>query len=515
MAFYFRKFRLRNTLEILKTLDASYFITTPSGRLVYAKSLGELDCNKPVAGFINTALFGGESPEKEIFRRGLMELTHGSETVEKTISGLKLQGQKVGGLLLWHCREAPETIEDAFPVPVFMLDDKNKVIDMHWVDFASKEFIGTPFATYFPSGKIRWGSINLFSYEGRGVFFLVLRHQVSGGQHRVYLLAPDCYEDEAKNIDIEFDALLVPMLKLDQEGRILKFNAHAERLFEEPLAKGLVLGDLLEGLGRPMSDWLANGLKGRGLNHPNFLRARGSSREKYVQISLNRSFENGQPVLIAVLSDATELKTHEAQFVQSQKMQAIGQLAGGVAHDFNNLLTAISGHCDLLLSRHEPSDEDYGDLIQINQNADRAASLVSQLLAFSRKQTLQLESLDIRDVLSDLSHLLNRLVGERVILKVDHASERLYVRADRRQLEQVFMNLVVNARDAMPEGGKITIQTCKQFVENSYERDEATVEEGQYVSISVQDEGVEISPDKLSKILNPFSQQKSLVKAQD
>ena len=229
-----------------------------------------------------------------------------------------------------------------------------------------------------------------------------------------------------------FDALLVPMLKLDQEGRILKFNAHAERLFEEPLAKGLVLGDLLEGLGRPMSDWLANGLKGRGLNHPNFLRARGRSCEKYVQISLNRSFENGQPVLIAVLSDATELKTHQAQFVQSQKMQAIGQFAGGVAHDFNNLLTAISGHCDLLLLRHEPSDEDYGDLIQINQNADRAASLVSQLLAFSRKQTLQLESLDIRDVLSDLSHLLNRLVGERVILNFDHASERLYVRADRR-----------------------------------------------------------------------------------
>lgn len=88
----FEKFRLRNTLEILKTLDASYFITTPSGRLVYAKSLGELDCNKPVAGFINTALFGGESPEKEIFRRGLMELTHGLDTIEKTVSGLKLQG---------------------------------------------------------------------------------------------------------------------------------------------------------------------------------------------------------------------------------------------------------------------------------------------------------------------------------------------------------------------------------------------------------------------------------------
>ena len=226
---------------------------------------------------------------------------------------------------MWHCREAPETIEDAFPVPVFMLDDKNKVIDMHWVDFASKEFIGTPFATYFPSGKIRWGSINLFSYEGREVFFLVLRLK--------------CQEDSTASICLLqivmrmklriFDALLVPMLKLDQEGRILKFNAHAERLFEEPLAKGLVLGDLLEGLRRPMSDWLANGLKGRGLNHPNFLRARGNSREKYVQISLNRSFENGQPVLIAVLSDATEIKLMRRNLCKAKKCKRLDNWRAG------------------------------------------------------------------------------------------------------------------------------------------------------------------------------------------
>jgi two-component system cell cycle sensor histidine kinase/response regulator CckA len=117
--------------------------------------------------------------------------------------------------------------------------------------------------------------------------------------------------------------------------------------------------------------------------------------------------------LIAVLNDVTELKTLEAQFVQSQKMQAIGQLAGGVAHDFNNLLTAISGHCDLLLLRHDHGDQNYGDLIQIHQNANRTASLVGQLLAFSRKQNLQPEVMDLRDTLSDLTHLLNRLVGEK------------------------------------------------------------------------------------------------------
>ena len=163
--------------------------------------------------------------------------------------------------------------------------------------------------------------------------------------------------------------------------------------------------------------------------------------------------------MIAVLNDATELKTLEAQFVQSQKMQAIGQLAGGVAHDFNNLLTAISGHCDLLLLRHDQGDPDYGDLVQINQNANRAAALVGQLLAFSRKQTMQPEIMDLRDTLSDLAHLLNRLVGEKVRLTLKHDPILPQVRGDRRQLEQVMMNLVVNARDAMPEGGEIVVET--------------------------------------------------------
>lgn len=125
--------------------------------------------------------------------------------------------------------------------------------------------------------------------------------------------------------------------------------------------------------------------------------------------------------LVAVLHDVTEMKTLEAQFTQSQKMQAIGQLAGGVAHDFNNLLTAISGHCDLLMLRHDTGDPDYADLVQIHQNANRAASLVGQLLAFSRKQTLSPEVLDLRDTMGELAHLLDRLVGEKVRLRIDMA----------------------------------------------------------------------------------------------
>ena len=221
-------------------------------------------------------------------------------------------------------------------------------------------------------------------------------------------------------------------------------------------------------------------------------------------MTLNRILEDGAPTLIAVLHDATELKSLEAQFVQSQKMQAIGQLAGGVAHDFNNLLTAISGHCDLLLLRHDQGDSDYSDLVQINQNANRAAALVGQLLAFSRKQTLRPETLDMRDTLADLTHLLNRLVGEKVTLSLSHDPVLQPIRADKRQLEQVMMNLVVNARDAMPSGGEIRILTQSTHLKSPLTRDQVTVPAGDYITIKVSDDGCGIAPDKLQKVFEPF-----------
>ena len=238
--------------------------------------------------------------------------------------------------------------------------------------------------------------------------------------------------------------------------------------------------------------------------HSEFLRLGVPDREVFVQVTLKTAMLDGAPRLLAVLSDATELKTLEAQFVQSQKMQAIGQLAGGVAHDFNNLLTAISGHCDLLLLRHDPGDPDYSELIQINQNANRAASLVGQLLAFSRKQTLRPEELDLRDTLSDLTHLLNRLVGEKTTLSVSHDPLLRPIRADKRQLEQVIMNLVVNARDAMPEGGEIRVETETLRLSEALRRDRAEVPAGEYVSVKVIDTGKGISADKLPKVFEPF-----------
>jgi two-component system cell cycle sensor histidine kinase/response regulator CckA len=301
-----------------------------------------------------------------------------------------------------------------------------------------------------------------------------------------------------------FESLPVALLRLDAGGAVLAANRLARDLLGPGTKPGARLSSLLEGLGRPVSDWLADAVHGRGRSRPETLKATRAQAETYVQVTLERMPANGATALVAVLNDATELKTLEAQFVQSQKMQAIGQLAGGVAHDFNNLLTAISGHCDLLLLRHAPEDPDYADLVQINQNANRAASLVGQLLAFSRKQTLRLEQIDLRDALGELTHLLNRLVGERVTLTLQHDPELRPIRADKRQLEQVIMNLVVNARDAMPDGGEIRIETEVRHIAEEIRRDRVLLPAGDYVLVRVADDGIGIAPDNLPKIFEPF-----------
>ncbi|QBX36069.1 response regulator [Paracoccus liaowanqingii] len=310
----------------------------------------------------------------------------------------------------------------------------------------------------------------------------------------------------------DFDAVPVALLRLAPDGQIVRANPGARQLLDGLLLpeEGVQnLAELLEGPGRPLSDWLADLCAGRATNGSQMLRLRHAEarpldmKDHHLQLTLARD-PSAPGHLLGVLTDASALKTLEAQFVQSQKMQAIGQLAGGIAHDFNNLLTAIIGHCDLLMLRRDKGDPDYADLDQIGQNANRAAALVGQLLAFSRKQTLQPEILDLRDTLADLTHLLNRLVGERMGLTITHDPALCAVRADKRQLEQVIMNLVVNARDAMPRGGEITVRTENLHLTEAMTRDRVTLPRGRYVRISVADRGCGIAPEHLDKIFEPF-----------
>ena len=322
-------------------------------------------------------------------------------------------------------------------------------------------------------------------------------------RREIYLL-PVSAHTAAETVLADFEHLPVALLKFAPDGALRAANRAARDVLRLDADAAPQFHDLFEGLGRPVADWLGDVVGERIPGGSEVLCARTAGPEVYIQVTLRRIVDMGRPAGLAVLQDATALKTLEAQFVQSQKMQAIGQLAGGVAHDFNNLLTAISGHCDLLLLRHDSEDPDYADLIQIHQNANRAAALVGQLLAFSRKQTLKPERLDLQDVLGDLAHLLNRLVGERVKLRLAHAPDLGTIRADRRQLEQVVMNLVVNARDAMTGGGTIRIETEALTLRDEMRRDRALVPAGDYALIRVLDQGCGIPEDRLQKIFEPF-----------
>lgn len=324
------------------------------------------------------------------------------------------------------------------------------------------------------------------------------------GRRELFLLPTEQLPKIEALSQSQLSGLPVPILKLGLEGKILSANAPALALLGRESLDGETVSTVMEGLGRPIELWLAETAQGTGSNKSEFLRLRRKDREVFVQVMLS-AFEQGDTrVIYAVLNDATEFKTLEAQFVQSQKMQAIGQLAGGIAHDFNNLLTAITGHCDLLLLRHDRDDPDYADLVHVSQNANRAAALVSQLLAYSRKQTLRLEVIDLRQALGDLTHLLNRLVGEKVRLTLSHTPGRHYARADKRQFEQVIMNLVVNARDAMNGVGDIQIKSSHVELVEPLSRDRARVPSGRYICITVSDGGVGIDPERLQQIFEPF-----------
>ena len=212
--------------------------------------------------------------------------------------------------------------------------------------------------------------------------------------------------------------------------------------------------------------------------------------------------EGGGATIYAL--DTTEQRTLKENFAQSQKMQAIGQLAGGVAHDFNNVLTAIIGYSDLLLANHRPTDPSFQDIMQIKQNANRAAGLVRQLLAFSRRQTLRPQTLQLGDVMSDLQMLMRRLVGEKIDLDLRHGRDLWLVKADVNQFEQVIINLVVNARDAMPDGGTITLRTKNVPAAECAAFKEDVLLPGDYVAIAVEDKGTGIPPEVRDKIFEPF-----------
>lgn len=298
----------------------------------------------------------------------------------------------------------------------------------------------------------------------------------------------------------QFDISRIPSVRINQEGEILQYNqAFTDALKKFEIEAQDNFFDLLDKSRRfeiknkyerchdthntpdPFEAYFLN---------QNLITTVYTSRD-------NRSF-------LLQLIDISEQKQLEQQFIQSQKMQAVGQLAGGIAHDFNNILTAIIGFTDLLLQKYLPNDPSYGDLVQIKQNANRATNLVRQLLAFSRQQKLQPTVLNVGDVLSELSALLHRLLGAKIDLQVTHGKNIWAVKTDLSQLEQVIINLAVNARDAMGYAGQLMITTDNYENPKDIRISHDTMPKGRYVTISVRDNGCGISAEHLPHIFEPF-----------
>jgi PAS domain S-box-containing protein len=288
----------------------------------------------------------------------------------------------------------------------------------------------------------------------------------------------------------------------DADGTILDANRAFAQFFGGGALKGRALADLLAAADRAaVAQRIARVAGGSTDTSAIELRAPQAQNERMAEL-----FASPMPGAKAVLYlvDVTEQKALETKFAQSQKMQAVGQLAGGVAHDFNNLLTVIIGNCEFLLMRHPAGDPSFKELNEVHQNALRAATLVGQLLAFSRKQTMQPKVLAPSDVVGELAQMLRRLLREGIELKVEKDENLWPVHADEAQLSNALINLVVNARDAMPDNGTVTIRLSNQTVATTSSLGSAIMPPGDYVRLEVADTGIGMSKEIQSKIFDPF-----------
>ena len=304
---------------------------------------------------------------------------------------------------------------------------------------------------------------------------------------------------------------------VDRDGGIVRTNPLFARLFHNVLSVesgdrsiGAVIAERDRGA---LEAAIAQAARGRGDIAPvdAALAVEGERSARFYVTAVEEE-ERDQEAAIVYALETTAQRELETKLNQQQKMELVGQLAGGIAHDFNNVLSAIIMATDFLLNAHKPTDPSFGDIMQIKQNANRAASLVRHLLAFSRKQTLRPQVLDLGEVLSDLTMLLRRLIGEKVTLDVVHGRDLWPVKVDISQFEQVVVNLAVNARDAMSEGGRLTLRTTNVTAKECERYHAKGMPAADYVLVEVGDTGTGIPEAILDKIFDPFFSTKEVGK---
>jgi two-component system, cell cycle sensor histidine kinase and response regulator CckA len=434
---------------------------------------------------------------------------------------------------------------DFLPVGVFSADGEGVILYANqtlarWLGAPPEHLVGTPFADYV-AGVGEDGEVTLRDAEGRTFATQLEQSQKDTadgdiGHTRSIIIRNQLWNDPTvqtapcapaplKTSDPAtqempdaplaglhglFDEAPVGMVLLDLEGQVSDANRaflkmlgrHREAVIGLPFADHLARedrGDMMAALSKIVMGTARAA-------HMEVRMPGASAREFILSLYASRLLDAEGEVtgMVLHLIDNTEQKNLEVQFAQSQKMQAVGQLAGGVAHDFNNLLTAMIGFCDLLLERHGTDDPSFADIQQIRQNANRATNLVRQLLAFSRKQTLEPVRLDITEGLNDLASLLRRLIGEKVELTMAHGRDLQAVKGDKSQFDQIIINLCVNARDAMPGGGAITVSSTNVTLSDPVQRGHDLMPPGRYVQVDVADTGTGISKEHMERIFEPF-----------
>ena len=298
---------------------------------------------------------------------------------------------------------------------------------------------------------------------------------------------------------------------VDRQGRLVRVNDALRRMVDSEcdVSPGRPVQELFcQHRGHEVWDELGPALAGQRPPRAfvSMLRSKDGMAESTVEISAVAIREADASISGAILqlNDITTQRRLEAQLAQSQKLQAVGQLAGGIAHDFNNLLTAVIGAADATLARELPDAETVEDIEQIRGSAERGAALVRQLLAFGRQQTLQPRPVSINRAVESLTGLLRRLLGSTIRLDLQLEQPDRTVQVDPTQLDQVLVNLAVNARDAMPDGGQLTLRTGDTTLYRALVRGEEAIPPGRYVMVEVQDTGVGIPPDILPRIFDPF-----------
>ncbi len=487
---------------------------------------------------------GGEQEWFEVSVRPLLlnkELRPGGESLQLW-NAVDITARRTIGDILNHERQELSDFLYFLPTGIYSVDVDGQLRFVNqrfagWLGYDPEELQGVAIEDILagpnrPQADGEWqGEVQFRARSGEQIPALVLQSTyddagvtrtrtlvVRDGMRREQAAAPSRLAYE--RFRSLFDGAPVAIAITDQDGTVVDCNRAFEKLTGQSRAAiaGASLSDKVVFDDRrnfiaEMTKVLGGDSEGA---HFDVRVAGASDRQPVAQTSvfvgpLNASPLGGEVLregeiegVVAHFIDVTEQKNLEVQFAQAQKMQAMGQLAGGVAHDFNNLLTAMIGFCDLLLQRHAAGDPSFADIMQIKQNSNRAANLVRQLLAFSRKQPLQPREMNITDALTEMSHLLTRLIGESIEFKLIHGRDLGLVRVDPGQFDQLIINLAVNARDAMQGGGTLTITTGGETFDTPTQVGAEQVPAGRYVRIAVSDTGKGIPPENLGRIFEPF-----------